>query len=153
MESIDAWYAIFLIAAGVCGCYVSAQLLKRMLYQHFKLTEGDGRKMEGRGFAWHTLSPVSAYLEGPEPHMVAALIVPEYGPPEEGQTGWRVMSETYSPLNYLETEIFDLDLMIRAVNTKLGNELKKQKELLEEDMDNVLCMVFRGEEEHDPYEC
>lgn len=104
--------------------------------------------MTGRGFAWR--SEVSAYLEGPEPYMIAAVIIPECGPPEEGQIGWRVMSSTYPSLNYLETEIYDLDLMIRAVNTKLGNELKRQKELQKEDMDNIIDMIFQGEED-DPY--
>lgn len=40
MESINAWFAVFLIAAGLCGCYVSVWSLKRLLYQYFDFLEG-----------------------------------------------------------------------------------------------------------------
>lgn len=106
--------------------------------------------MEGRGYVWHQISDTSAYLEGPEPHVPAALIVPAYGEQEEGQIGYRVMSNTSAALNYLETEIFDLDLMVRAVNIRLMNVLKKEESLLEEDMGNVRYMIFQ-EYEDDPY--
>lgn len=107
--------------------------------------------MEGRGYAWHITSDRHAYLEGPEPHILAAVINAEPGSLEEGQIGWRVMSGEYAALNYLETSVMDLDLMIRAVNIRLGQELQSRKKLLEEDIDNVRYMIFK-EEEEDPYE-
>lgn len=104
----------------------------------------------GRLYAWHITSEKSAYLEGPEPHMLAAVLNAEYGGLEEGQVGWRVMSAEYPSLNYLQTDIVDMELMIRAINIRLGQELEKRIEQLQEDKDNLLCMMFKGEEE-DPY--
>lgn len=104
----------------------------------------------GRLYAWHITSDKSAYLEGPEPHMLAAVLNAEYGRMEEGQTGWRVMSAEYPSLNYLETDIDDMEQMIKSVNIRLGQELEKRIEQLKEDKDNLIQMMFRGEEE-DPY--
>lgn len=106
--------------------------------------------MEGRGYAWHITSDKHAYLEGPEPHILAAVLNAEAGSAEEGRIGWRVMSGEYVSLNYLATDIIGMEQMIRAVNVRLMNELQERKKLLEEDIDNVRCMIFKGEE--DPYE-
>lgn len=96
-----------------------------------------------REFKWEEITPEHAVLYGPEPYMVAAVIIMECPEPDPQDACWRVMSGLYPSLNFAEENTgIPLEQLKRRVLIQLGSDLEKWKKGIEEDISNVLGMVF-----------
>ena len=113
----------------------------------------------GRAFDWedywkvHNLSdgPDNAVLYGPEPYMIAAVIILDYGVPAQGPR-WKVMSNEYRNLNFTEEDTsLPLEQLKKRTLIRLGQELKERKEDLDADLSCVRGMLSEDLPEG-PYE-
>lgn len=94
-----------------------------------------------RVFRWEDHGPEHAVLYGPEYHTVAAVVTMDCSALKE--YSWRVMSSVYQSLNLNEEDTsLPMESIKQRVLIRLGNEIKEKKMDLEQDMSNLLDMLF-----------
>lgn len=97
-------------------------------------------------FWWNKINEGHALLMGPEAGEVAAVVVLEPGDPDLEDSRWCVMSSDYRSLNFTESNAsLPMEQIQRRTVIRLGQELEKRKNDLEDAISSILSMVFAEE--------